>query len=221
MSTPEMDDSLLPRLRRLHTALICDVLDGMGVAVAFFGSAVGPLHPGIRTAGRALTLRTEVVSGPTGPPYQQLLATFPRIQPDDVLVVGGGESSMAGLWGGLLSTAAQARGAAGAVVDGLSRDVDEIQNLGFPVFARGVSPLDSSGRQEFVETGGELRVARGVVNHGDYVLGDSMGVVAFPPEAAEEAVRRAEDKHRGESTVGAELARGADVKELFDRYGVL
>jgi 4-hydroxy-4-methyl-2-oxoglutarate aldolase len=221
-SVDDLDsEALTAALRGLHTALLADVLDQMGARVSFLGAAIRPVHPGIRTAGRALTLRTEPVERSTAAPYQGLLEVFPTIRPDDVLVLGGGETSAAGLWGGLLSTAARARSAAGVVVDGLTRDVDEIEQLGFPVFARGTSPLDSAGRQEVVDTRCPLEVGTGMVQMGDYVVGDSMGVIAFPSEAAEEAVLRAQTKSRGEATVQSELNAGADVRALFDRYGIL
>jgi 4-hydroxy-4-methyl-2-oxoglutarate aldolase len=215
------DNGVLLRLGRLHTALVADVLDHMGAPVAFLGGAVRPLHPGRRIVGNARTLRTEGVEQVPERPYERLLAVFPTIRRGDVLVVGGGSDSTAGLWGGLLSTAARAKGAAGAVIDGLSRDVDEIERLGFPVFARGASPLDSAGRQEVTEVDGRLQVAVGFVHAGDVVLGDSMGVIAFSRDSAEEAVQRAEEKSRGEATVRDELDRGVDVSTLFERHGIL
>lgn len=54
----------------------------------------------------------------------------------------------AGVWGELMTVAATARGVTGVVIDGLVRDVDPIERLGFPVFARGASPLDCAGRLE-------------------------------------------------------------------------
>ena len=222
MTMGETDSAqMLLRLRNLHTAVLCDVLDQMQAPVVFLGPAIRALQPGARLAGRAMTLRTEPVHRPLLPPYQQLLQAFRVISPGAVVIVAGGQEASAGLWGGLLSTAAHARGAAGAVVDGLTRDVDEIRGLGFPVFARGASPLDSAGRHEVVGTQCEVEVHGGLVSPGDYVLGDSMGVIAFPEQAASEAIRLAELKSVGESTVRGELELGTDVQDVFDRYGIL
>lgn len=213
--------ALTDRLGRLHTALMCDVLDGMGEPATFLGPHVRPLCGPPQVVGRAATMRTEPVDARVLPPYHQLLQGLAGLTPGDVVVASGAAGSPAGLWGELLSTAARARGATGAVMDALCRDVAEIEGLGFPVFATGASPLDSSGRLEVVETGGELVVAGGVVRPGDYVLGDRMGVVTIPQAVAAEAVRRAEEKARGETAVRAELVRGDDPREVFDRHGVL
>lgn len=215
------DIALLRRLRRLHTALLSDVLDTMDVGVVFLGGEVRPLHPSMRLAGRALTMRTEAVTAPLDPPYREMIAGFARIRVGDVVLLAGDAGSPAGMWGELLSVAARARGAEGAVTDGLCRDVEQIEELGFPVFARGASPLDSSGRQEVVEVGSPVPVAGGMVSPGDYLLADRMGVIAFPAGSAEEAVTRAEEKDRGESTVRAELEAGEDMGAVFARHGIL
>jgi 4-hydroxy-4-methyl-2-oxoglutarate aldolase len=214
-------DPLVARLQTLHTALLCDVLDQQGHQPVFLGPAVRPLSRDMRVAGRALTLLAVGTTERMHPPYRELLGAYRQVRPGDVFVVATQGVGDSGLWGELLSVAALARGATGAVIDGLCRDVAEIESLGFPVFARGASPLDSAGRQEVVEVGKPVTVAGGVVHPGDYVLGDRMGVVALPAELAEEAITQAEEKNRGESTVRAELARGDDIGEVFDRHGIL
>ncbi|WP_153396275.1 RraA family protein [Ornithinicoccus halotolerans] len=213
--------ALTERLGRLHTALLCDVLDAMGQPATFLGPHVRPLCGPPHVVGRVATMRIEAVEAPVVPAYRQLLQGLADLQPGDVVVAAGAEPSPAGLWGELLSTAAQARGAVGAVMQALCRDVEEIDTLGFPVFATGASPLDSAGRVEVVETGGELVLAGGVVSPGDYVVGDRMGVVTIAREAVPEAVRRAEEKARGETTVRSELAAGEDPREVFARHGIL
>lgn len=170
--------------------------------------------------GTAFPMRMVEVPSTTTRPYRRLLASFPRMAPGDVVVIAG-EESWSGQWGELLSIAARARGVAGVVCEGLVRDVDQICDMGFPVFARGASPLDSAGRQE-VETSGEPVEIGGVdIGPGDFVIGDSMGVVVIPGELAEKVVVAAEEKRDGESTVRRELERGDPIEEVFDRHGIL
>ena len=59
------------------------------------------------------------------------------------------------------------------------------------------------------------------VRPGDVVFGDAAGVVVIPAGLADEAVQLAEEKHRGENVVRAELERGDDPAEVFARYGIL
>jgi regulator of RNase E activity RraA len=109
----------------------------------------------------------------------------------------------------------------GAVTDGLTRDVEPIERMGFPVFARGASPLDSAGRQA-VRAFGRPVVCAGVEVHpGDLVFGDVMGVIVIPAELAEEAAGLAEEKNAGEDRVRLELERGDDPADVFERYGIL
>ncbi|HEY7118507.1 MAG TPA: hypothetical protein VH475_18095, partial [Tepidisphaeraceae bacterium] len=63
------------------------------------------------------------------------------LEPGDVVIVDAGGSTMNAVLGDLISTKAKHRGAAGFVVDGLIRDLPNICELNFPVFARGTTPI--------------------------------------------------------------------------------
>lgn len=213
--------SIYERLSRLHTALLSDVLHALGHRVGVMDFRIRPLAGPARIAGRAFTFASAVIEEPEAIPYEKLLAGYRRLSPGDVVVLGTNGELRSGIWGELLSTAARARGATGAVTDGLTRDLDAIERMRFPVFARGASPVDSAGRQA-VQAFGETIVCGGVhVHPGDVVFGDRMGVVVIPASLAEEAVRLAEEKHRGEDVVRVELERGDDPAEVFDRHGIL
>jgi regulator of RNase E activity RraA len=121
----------------------------------------------------------------------------------------------------LLSTAARAHGAAGAVIDGLTRDAARIMAMDFPVFAAGFSPLDSKGRLDGVSHGRPLRIGACTVRPGDWIFADIDGIVVVPVELAEEAFPRALAKVTGENRVREELARGRSAREVFAEYGIL
>ena len=125
------------------------------------------------------------------------------------------------MWGGLLATAARAQGAVGTIIDGLTRDVDEIEEIEFPVFALGRSAKDSEGRAEAIEFGTPIECGGALVNRGDIVFADDMGGIVIPAAAAAEVLERAEEKNRGESDVRKILAAGRDVGEVFREYGIL
>jgi RraA family protein len=106
-------------------------------------------------------------------------------QPGDVLVVDAGESGMNGIVGDLISTKAQFKGIQGFVIDGLIRDLPDIQALGYPVFARGVTPVGplhrGPGEINFPVSCGGI-----VVNPGDIICGDKNGLVVVRQEFARE-----------------------------------
>ena len=217
----EFDDAMRRRFQALHSALIADSLDRMGVPVQAMRHDVRPVYPGARIVGRALPLLQTAVYRPPDEPYEVLFEAFRAMRPNDVLVITTTGHYESGVWGGLLSTSAQTRGAVGCVIDGLTRDVHEIEEIDFPVFAVGRSPVDSEGRCEGIEWGQPIDCAGARVEYGDVIVGDDMGVVVVPGEAAVEALERAEAKGRGETNVREILATGRDVGEVFKEYGIL
>ena len=128
--------------------------------------------------------------------------------PGDVVVVDAGSSMMNGVLGDLISTKARHRGIQGFVVDGLIRDLPDIQALeDFPVFARGVSPIGPLHRGP-----GEINhaISAGgiVVNPGDVIVGDLNGVVVVPRDIADELLDRLNAKAAKESDYVSAVARG-------------
>lgn len=214
------DRELRSKLEALHTALLCDVMDGLGFRDSAFGMNIRPIEPTKKLVGTAFTMRCEAVDKPPEKPYQHLLAAYADLGVGDVIVLHCGDQVSA-MWGELLSTAAIAKGAVGAVMDGATRDIEQIVQIGFPVFSTGFSPLDSAGRQEVVEYGAALRCGNATVRPGDWVVGDVMGVVVIPRELVEQVVTLALAKAAQESTVRNELLNGEEIGAVFARYGIL
>jgi 4-hydroxy-4-methyl-2-oxoglutarate aldolase len=141
--------------------------------------------------------------------------------PGEVVVVGTMESSRNAPWGELLSTAAQARGARGAVIDGLIRDVKKIELLGFPVFSAGIKPVDSRGRGVVLDYNVPVECGGVTVAPGDLVFADYDGVMIVPAEVVAETVRMASDKVMRENHSRAALKEGAYLRDVFAKFGVL
>ena len=121
----------------LYTAVICDALDDLGIGIKRCTRRLRPLFPNISFAGWVRTISCVDISHVPSEPYAKEIEAVDSILPGEVVVVSTSYSGQNAPWGELLSTAARARGARGAVVDGLVRDVKKIDKLGFPVFARG------------------------------------------------------------------------------------
>lgn len=141
------DRPLAERLLALRTALVSDCLDQIGIRSNVLASRIKPLIPGLRLAGRALTVRivqVDRVPEDRDEWYRGELQAIDALGPGDVLVTSTLDEGP--FFGELLATAARARGAAGVVIDAAGRDVAQIRELGFPVFLASVNPLDSLGR---------------------------------------------------------------------------
>jgi regulator of RNase E activity RraA len=121
----------------------------------------------------------------------------------------------------LLSTAARARGARGAVIDGLVRDVKKIEELGFPVFAAGIKPVDSRGRGVVIDYNVPVDCAGVLVSPGDLIFADYDGVVVITAEVLPDAIRLATEKVTRENHTREELLRGAYLRDVYEKYGVL
>jgi regulator of RNase E activity RraA len=207
--------------RQLYTAVLSDALDDVGVRDRAMREHLRPLQPDSVVAGRARTIICMDLYHIPENPYAKEIEAVDSILPGEVVVVSTGESKRNAPWGELLSTAATARGARGAVIDGLVRDVKKITALGFPVFAAGIKPVDSRGRGIVVDYNVPVECGGIMVYPGDLIVADFDGVVAIPSQIVDDVVRLATEKASRENESRAELMAGAYLRDVFDKYGVL
>jgi 4-hydroxy-4-methyl-2-oxoglutarate aldolase len=207
--------------KNLYAAVISDALDDMGIRDRAMREHLRPLSSDTVFAGWARTVLCMDLHYEHPDPYGKEIEALDSVLPGEVVVVGTGSSVRNAPWGELLSTAAMARGARGAVVDGLIRDVKKILSLGFPVFAAGMKPVDSRGRGIVVDYNVPTECGGVTVTPGDLIVADFDGIIAVPAHAVREAVERATDKVARENHTRAELMQGAYLRHVYEKYGVL
>ncbi len=100
-------------------------------------------------------------------------------------------------------------------------DAPVIAALGYPVWCRGLLPLDVKGRLAVTAWRQPAVVGGLPVRPGDLVVADADGVVAVPARLAAEAVGRALGKVSKENRVREALAEGSTLRSAYDRFGVL
>ncbi len=207
--------------QHLYTAVVSDSLDQLGIRHQAMREYLRPLFPTCKFAGWARTIACSDVYYVSENPYDLEIEAMDSILPGEVVVVSTQHSLRNAPWGELMSTAATARQARGAVIDGLVRDVKKIEELGFPVVAPGSKPVDSIGRG--IVTGYNVPVACGevIVQPGDFVFADYDGVVVVPRERTVDALTLARDKVIRENKSREELLRGAYLRDVYNKYGVL
>jgi regulator of RNase E activity RraA len=205
----------------LYTAVISDSLDELGHRDQVLREFMRPLSPADRFAGWARTFSCVDMDYIPAQPYAMEIAALDSVLPGEVVIASTGGSLQNAPWGELLSTAAYVRGARGAVIEGLVRDVRKIQELGFPVFARGIKPVDSKGRGAIVDYNVPIECAGAYVRPGDLIFADYDGVVAIPAAVLPRVIQLATDKVSKENGSRADLLRGAYLKDVFAKYGVL
>lgn len=162
---------------------------------------IRPAWRGARVAGRAFTVRT--------PPCEHAAVreAIGRVRAGDVIVIDGGGAVQCALWGGTLSRLGLDRGVAGVVVDGAVRDLDEIEEMGFPAFAVTAVPT-APRRDERGDVGIPIRCGDVDVQPGDFVYGDGDGVVVVPQEIHEQVVATARMRAAADDELYASLAAG-------------
>ena len=121
----------------------------------------------------------------------------------------------------MLSTAAQVRGAAGALMDGCTRDIKAIRAMSFPVFHGGIAPLDSKGRGRVMAIDVPVRCGGVKVASGDLIFGDADGVVVIPRAIEEQVLTLAFEKIKGEKRTLDDLRAGEKLGDVFAKYGIL
>lgn len=202
-----VDADLAARAGRLPTATLHEA----GGRIGALPHGIKPVHPGMKLSGPAVT-----VHSPGGDNLWIHRALYVA-RPGDVLVVHVSDTPDFGYWGEIMSTAAKVRGLGGLVIAGCVRDVDLLEQIGFPVFATGLC----------IRGTGKDPIARGWVNHpvrladitvaaGDLVVGDRDGVVAIPRERATEVVAAAEQREAKEAGVLQRIAAGERTLEVYN-----
>lgn len=145
-----------------------------------FGGKVHPVWPGSRICGTAFTVEAR--------PGDNVILhkAIDMLKPGDVLVVAyAGDTRTGGMWGGMMSASAKAKGCLGLVTDGAVRDTMLMKELDFPVFSQAVNVCGTT--KAFKGTINHPVVLCGVTVHpGDLVFADNDDVVIVPREIAQE-----------------------------------
>lgn len=154
---------------------------------------VRPLWSGApRVAGPAYTVRCSAGDN------LMLHAAIYRAEPGSVIVIEAGDVDYA-VAGGNVCAVAQARGVSAFIIDGVIRDLAEIRDLEFPVFARGVIPIPGK-KEKLGVLGGSVRCGGVHVEAGDIVVADEEGVVVVPKARAEAVLEAAQARAAKEET---------------------
>ena len=136
-----------------------------------------------------------------------------QANPGDVIVCDAGGITDVIMMGELMSTRMQARGVAGAIVDGSVRDTEGIRRLKFPVFSKGIVPRAGTFAH-IGEVGGAICLGRVVVTPGDWIVADEMGVVVIPRAKLLQAYTATAAVYKKESGMQPRLEAGETFDEI-------
>lgn len=215
--------------RELFSAVIGDVMDKLGLQQQFLPPAIIPLDRAMVVCGRAMTvLEADVFEESTtgshnslsARPFGLMMDALDDLKQNEVYICTGASPRYA-LWGELMSVRATTCGAAGAVVDGYSRDTRGVLALGFPTFSHGSYAQDQGPRGKVIDFRVPIQIGQARVAPGDIIFGDLDGVCIVPRVAEQDVFTLAFEKARKEKTVRKALEEGMPSKAAFEKYGIL
>jgi 4-hydroxy-4-methyl-2-oxoglutarate aldolase len=170
--------------------------------------------PGSRAAGPARTVRCGQGD------ILMVHAAIDRVEPGDVLVLTMPEPKPVALLGELLGTQAKHRGAAAVLVDAAVRDIEELRELGLPVWARWIR-VRGADRTEVGEIDGSVEVGGAAIEAGDAVVLDADGAVVVTRDRLDEVLEASRERFERENVKRAKLEGGEISYDLDDLRAIV
>ena len=200
--------------RQIDCACIADVVVSLGLNCVVSG--IHPLSPGMKVCGPAFTVRNIAARDRRSWTTDEVdpLTLVKRAKRGDVIVIDAGGRLDVSFWGSNAAMAARNKGVDGTVIDGATRDSEEIIRVGYSLFARGVSLPNAHSlaystcvNSEPVQIGPVPSAV--MVAPGDIVCGEKDGLVVVPRERAAEILELATQRHKSDLELAGILDQGA------------
>jgi len=204
-------ENIVKQFKVIPTSTLSDVMDSLEIDGVI--TEILPIVEGITLVGTAMPVKA--ICGARGTYPLEAFAVGSAIDAaskGDVIIfdLGGEQVST---WGGLASQAAISRGIAGIVANGGVRDIDEIRQRKFPVFAKLRVPTTGKTRVKMLSINEPIECCGVKINPGDIIVGDSTGLVVIPAERADEILQKAQELEKIEKTFENKLKEGGSFQE--------
>jgi regulator of RNase E activity RraA len=208
---PIVNKPLLEELMKLYVPAICDASDTLGIKPMLMDQDIQEVWPGAKAAGVAATLKFEPLE--RGEAFREemvmdILKLADKIVPGHFIVIDSSNVMPAGLLGQVTSSMLIQKGVVGAVVDGAVRDIAQVVELKFPMWARARVATSIRGRMKITELQTVVKCGGHSVRPNDIIFGDQNGVVVVQPEHADEVVKKAKELAKADSWWFEQVKKG-------------
>jgi 4-hydroxy-4-methyl-2-oxoglutarate aldolase len=210
-------NTVIERTMKLYVAALSDAADEVGLGNVCMDRGIAPLTLNKRMAGFART--GKLTRSPANRPYDEkqldvFMSLGTKAVDGDLLVIDMTGATDCSAWGQILTKIGISKGVRGAVVDGTSRDIHDIDKMNFAVFARGRHPGTMRGRLDMESVQKPIVCGGVTVNPGDLVFGDGDGVVVIPADYIEKVLKHAEEVVATDDWWSEKLDDGEDPHDL-------
>jgi regulator of RNase E activity RraA len=194
------------------SCVFADVMYRMGV----MSSSIKPAFKG-KAVGQAITV--QLSKGDLVDPLKALEMG----KPGDIIVVDAGGDTETSVCGGLMGGLAKNRGIRGMIIDGAGRDIDELEDIGWPIWTKAIVPRGThtmfSNRKEELSINVPIACGGIAVSPGDFVIADTIGVTVVPLARAEDVLKMAKEQADREQKTREWVAKGKTVEDLLAEFG--
>jgi 4-hydroxy-4-methyl-2-oxoglutarate aldolase len=192
----------------LASGQISDAMEMLGLRRSVVTGLMMLASPGAKIVGPAVTVRQ--VPKTAGEDRDAKLTRHQEVTRKiagrgDVVVIDNGGRVDVATWGEFHCYACKQNGAAGAVVDGATRDAPDVRASGFPTFVRGFSPVKSQWNLKTAAVNEPVMLGPVPVNPGDIIFADETAVVVIPAAQKATVLEKANDIRRSEDANRATL----------------
>ena len=212
----EIERASTDDIEKIREYSTCNCADGMK-KMNTMDAGIKPVAPTHKICGPAVTVRISLGDN------LMLHKALGLVKPGDILVVDAQGCTTFSACGGIMMLRMFKLGVQGIIVDGSVRDIEDIREIGMPVFARGVV-AQGGGKAGPGECNFPIACGGVVVNPGDIILADDNGIVCIPKDCADQVIDGVEKKLAKEKNSYAEIEAGqlvkGDVDEILKKKGI-
>lgn len=204
---------LIAAMKKMDTASISDAMDKLGIPCGLLG--IHAVIPGNKICGDAFTVHYI----PCGAEKGTVGDFIDDVQPGQVVVIDNGGRLYCTVWGDIMTYTAKHKGIEGTVIDGVCRDVDGIEKLGYGIYTKSTYMVTGKERVTVDQVNVPVAISGVQVRPGDIILGDDAGALVVPFEKAEEVLKIAQHIEAVEQKIIAEVQKGSTLKAAREKLG--